>query len=75
MKTSFGYSASDTRGYARCAFELDGGAANGTTVNLTLAAHVQRIGWQSAAAKDAEAGTTGKGLRMEALEIQIVKAS
>ncbi len=44
-------------------------------------AHVQSIGWQAAVETEngmginesAEAGTNGKGLRMEALQIQIVK--
>ena len=38
---------------------------------LTYAAHVQKIGWQSEVSDGATAGTTGRGLSMEALRAEV----
>jgi uncharacterized protein YjdB/N-acetylmuramoyl-L-alanine amidase len=38
---------------------------------VSYQAHVQNVGWQSAASNGGTAGTSGKGLRMEALKINL----
>nr|WP_242982942.1 MULTISPECIES: Ig domain-containing protein [Clostridium] len=48
---------------------------NTTNIGVTYDAHVQNIGWQTPWAKDGEtAGTDGKGLRIEALKLNLVNA-
>lgn len=42
--------------------------------NIAIEAHVQNIGWQSWACGGATAGTTGRGLRIEALRAQVDNA-
>ena len=54
-----------------------GGAAPGSTVGayrqlaLSYRAHVQRIGWQNWVGQKATCGTTGEGLRMEAIKVSL----
>ncbi len=45
-----------------------------TTVGVSYSTHVQNIGWQSAVADGATAGTTGQSLRVEALKINLTNA-
>lgn len=45
------------------------------TVGVTYRSHVQKRGWQDWVSDGAEAGTVGKSLRLEAIEIRIVKTS
>ena len=42
---------------------------------LTYAAHVQNVGWQAVASDCSVAGTTGRGLRVEALRLSLGKMS
>ena len=49
-----------------------GAFVDGTTVSVT--AHVQRHGWMSAVTGGKTAGTTGEGLRVEALRISVQNA-
>ena len=44
-----------------------------STPGVTYSAHVQRIGWQAPVDDGATAGTTGKGLRVEAVQVRIVQ--
>lgn len=45
------------------------------TVGVTYQAHVQNVGWQNFLAVDGqESGTTGQGLRLEALKINLTNA-
>ncbi len=43
-------------------------------VGVTYRGHVQNIGWQPYVSDGAEAGTTGEGLRVEALNVNLVNA-
>nr|WP_320026225.1 GerMN domain-containing protein [uncultured Acetobacterium sp.] len=43
-------------------------------LGVSYQAHVQNIGWQSAAVDGATAGTTGQSLRLEALKLQFANA-
>ena len=47
------------------------GYVNASTVSVNYAAHVQNVGWQNYVADGSEAGTSGRGLRMEALKMNI----
>ena len=57
-----------------------GGAAPGSTANcyaenpmsVSYSTHVQNIGWQSFVSDGATAGTSGKSLRMEAIQIKLL---
>ena len=40
-----------------------------STPGLTYSAHVQKVGWQAPVDDGATAGTTGRGLRVEALRL------
>ena len=44
---------------------------DGPKPSVVYNAHVQNIGWQSEVADGADAGTTGKSLRMEAVKIRL----
>lgn len=58
------------------ASESDDVAAKATEVQepeLAYAAHVQNIGWQAAVSDCSVAGTTGRGLRVEALRLTLGK--
>lgn len=48
------------------------GATLPTGASIQYQAQVQNVGWQAVSADEALAGTTGKGLRIEAVGIQIV---
>jgi uncharacterized protein YjdB len=43
-------------------------------VGITYRAHVQNIGWQDWVSDGATAGTTGRGLRIEAFDVNLVNA-
>jgi len=45
------------------------------TKNVVYMAHVQRVGWQNCVSNGATAGTTGKGLRLEAIKIKLENMS
>ncbi len=45
-----------------------------STVGVTYRGHVQNIGWQPYVSDGAEAGTDGKGFRVEALNIELTNA-
>ena len=47
-----------------------GGGSN-TNPNVSYSAHVQGSGWQASVLNGASAGTTGKGLRLEAIKINL----
>jgi len=42
-----------------------------STIGVTYSSHVQNIGWQGPASDGGESGTDGKGLRLEALKINL----
>lgn len=52
-----------------------GQVPSGDGVTVTYDAHVQNIGWQSAVANGMSAGTSGRGLRVEAMHISLSGAS
>gem|GEM_PF-1036831 len=49
-------------------------AAPTTDVGVTYVGHVQNVGWQPWVSNGAEAGTDGKGLRVEALKVNLTNA-
>jgi transglutaminase/protease-like cytokinesis protein 3 len=62
--------ASDaTDGDAITSIEVKDAAA--VPIGVTYSAHVQKIGWQPYVNNGAEAGTDGKGLRVEAIKINL----
>lgn len=48
-----------------------GGSASLSMPSLTYRSHVQYIGWQGSVSAGKTAGTTGQGLRLEALQIKL----
>lgn len=49
--------------------------AQSNDLSVIYQAHVQNIGWQSAVADGAQAGTTGKNLQLEAVKIKLDNAT
>ena len=47
-------------------------ASSATTASVSYRAHVQNIGWQRYVSDGETAGTTGRGLRVEALSLKVV---
>lgn len=50
------------------------GAQAVDSVGVSYSAHVQKIGWQAPVANGADAGTTGRSLRVEGIKIQLTGA-
>ena len=48
--------------------------AQASSVGITYQAHVQNIGWQTSVSDGQAAGTSGSGLRLEALKINLTNA-